>query len=250
MGITITKAIITILLISQIKAKKLRIVNTIITIFSFKSKRYNKLMILIVGLGNRGKKYQLTRHNIGFRVVDELRSSSHIATARVIDEFRKRNNFSDFRVSKKFGAEISEGILDGKKIIFAKPLTFINLSGKAVKKLIENWKLKIKNLIVIHDDIDLPLGKIKISKSRGAAGHKGVESVIKELRTKNFVRFRIGIKPKQYHRLVHGTVKNFVLQKFTKKEEKIVREVIKKTVEAIEIATKKGLDEAMTTYNK
>ena len=168
-------------------------------------------MILIVGLGNPGEKYKLTRHNIGFRTIDELES------------------------------------LNFKGVVLVKPKTFMNLSGKAVKKEIENYKLKIENLIVIHDDIDLPLGKIRISKNRGAAGHKGVESIIKELKTKNFIRFRIGICPK------NGKPKNpenFVLQKFNKEEEKIVKEVIKKTAEAIEFALKAGLEKAMSKYNK
>jgi len=190
---------------------------------------YNELMILIVGLGNPGKKYQDTRHNIGFGVIDKLQS------------------------------------LNLKKVILAKPKTFMNLSGKAVKSLIKKYKIPTANLWVIHDDIDLPLGKIRIVKNRGAAGHKGVESIIKELGTKNFVRFRIGICPKT------GKPKNiekFVLQKpreakpseagdetksqrpFNKDEEKIVREVIKKSAEAIEILLREGLEKAMNKFNE
>ena len=168
-------------------------------------------MFLIVGLGNPGKKYQKTRHNIGFRVVDEL------------------------------------GFLKNQHVVLAKPKTFMNRSGKAVKQLIRNQKAKIEDLIVFHDDIDLPLGKIRIVKNRGAAGHKGVESIIKELGTKNFIRFRIGICPKT------GKPKNpegFVLQKFNKDEEKIVKGVIQKTVEAVEFAFKNGLEKAMNEYNK
>jgi PTH1 family peptidyl-tRNA hydrolase len=167
-------------------------------------------MILVVGLGNSGKKYEKTRHNIGFRVIDQLQS------------------------------------LNLKKVILTKPQTFMNLSGRAVKSLIKKYKIPIPNLWVIHDDIDLPLGKIKIVKNRGSAGHKGVESIIKELKTKNFVRFRIGICPKT------GKPKNpekFVLQKFNKEEEKIIKEVIKKTAEAIEFSLKEGLEKAQSTYN-
>jgi len=168
-------------------------------------------MILIVGLGNPGKKFQKTRHNVGFRVIDELKS------------------------------------LNLKNVTLAKPKTFMNLSGKVVKKLIENCKLEIRNLIVIHDDLDLPLGKIRIVKNRGAAGHKGVESIIKELKTKNFVRLRIGIQPKT------GKPRNpekFVLQKFNKNEEGLVKEAIKKTAEAIEFSLKVGLAKTMSRYNK
>lgn len=133
-------------------------------------------MIIIVGLGNPGKKYQFTRHNIGFRIIDQLTP------------------------------------LTLERAVLAKPQTFMNLSGKTVKSLLKTYTLGPKNLIVIHDDIDLPLGKIRIVKNRGAGGHKGVESIIKELASKNFVRFRIGIKPKPYT-LTPKTLERFVLRK-------------------------------------
>jgi PTH1 family peptidyl-tRNA hydrolase len=168
-------------------------------------------MILIVGLGNPGKKYTKTRHNIGFRVIDQLQS------------------------------------LNLKKVILVKPKTFMNLSGKTVKLLVARYRLPVTNLWIIHDDIDLPLGKIRIVKNRGAAGHKGVESIIKELKSKNFIRCRIGIQPKSGR---PKNVERFVLQKFNKGEEKIVEEVIKKTAEAIEFSLKEGLEKAMSKYNK
>lgn len=182
-------------------------------------------MILIIGLGNPGKKYENTRHNVGFRVIDEL-------------EKRKLP----------------------KKVMLLKPLTFMNESGKAVKKIFLNLKSEILNLFVVHDDIDLPLGKIRISKNRGAGGHKGVESIINELKTKNFVRFRIGIKPVSnkipgLHPGIHlgatpvFSTENFVLKKFSKNEEKILKEVIAKTVEAIEFGLKEGIEKAMNKYN-
>jgi len=168
-------------------------------------------MILIVGLGNPGKKFQKTRHNLGFRVIDELKS------------------------------------LNLKNVTLAKPKTFMNLSGKAVKSLMTKYKVPPLNLWVIHDDIDLPLGKIRISKGRGAAGHKGVESIIRELKTKNFIRFRIGIQPKEFK---PKNVEKFVLQKFNKDEEELVKEAIKKTAEAIEFSLKVGLAKTMSRYNK
>ena len=216
-------------------------------------------MILLVGLGNPGKKYQNTRHNVGFRIVDN---------------FAKENNFPEFRLSKKFKALISEDTLHNKKILLAKPQTFMNDSGKSVRAIF-NFQFSIfnefsilqfsnKNLIIIHDDIDLPLGKIKITKNRGSAGHKGVQSIINELGTKNFLRFRIGIKPpkqslalfrdatgqaKQTDATVYRS-EDFVLRKFTKEEEKILKEIIKKTCQAIEMATKQGIEKAMAEYNK
>lgn len=182
---------------------------------------------LIVGLGNPGEKYKNTRHNVGFRIVDE---------------FAKENNFPEFRLSKKCNALISEK----EKIILAKPQTFMNESGKTIKKLSETRSLSI--LMVVHDDIDLPLGKIKIVKNQGAAGHKGVESIIKNSGTKNFIRFRIGIRPEQCHALAHSTEK-FVLQKFDREEEKVIKEIIKKTAEAIGLFLKEGLEKTMNEYN-
>jgi len=189
-------------------------------------------MILIIGLGNPGKKFERTRHSMGFTVVDE---------------FSRKNNFPEFKLTKKFLAEISEGQIAGEKVILAKPQTFMNESGKAVKKLVSSFKLHASSLFVIHDDIDLPLGKIRISKGRSSAGHKGVESIIKELCTKDFVRFRIGIKNQK---LGVNNAEKFVLEKFSKTEGKILKEVIQKTVEAIEMAINEDVEKAMNEYNK
>jgi PTH1 family peptidyl-tRNA hydrolase len=189
-------------------------------------------MFLIVGLGNPGKKYQNTRHNIGFRAVDEIATNFQ---------------FTIFSFQSIFNAKISKGKIANKKIILVKPQTFMNLSGKAVKILHTKYHIPYTKLLVLHDDIDLPLGKIRIVKNRGAAGHKGVESIIKELKSKNFVRFRIGICPKTSK---PKNPEKFVLQKFNKEEEKIVKEVIKKTVEAIEFSLKEGLEKAMQKYNR
>jgi PTH1 family peptidyl-tRNA hydrolase len=226
-------------------------------------------MIIIVGLGNPGKKFQKTRHNLGFMIVESLKL--------------KVKSFSDWKNNKKLLSEISEGEINGQKVILAKPQTFMNNSGKAVKKLISNiqnqstkqsfmlgraHKIMCSDLAsklwIVHDDIDLPLGKIRISIARGAAGHKGVQSIIDELGTKNFVRFKVGIQPKT------GKPKNlekFVLQKpsetkpsetgdetksqrpFNRKEEKILKEVIEKTCQAIEVAIKEGVEKTMQKFN-
>lgn len=175
-------------------------------------------MIIIVGLGNPGRKYKNTRHNLGFQV---------------IDEFTRENNFPEFRLSKKFNALVSENVINGKKIIFAKPQTFMNNSGKSVKALFSFYKPK--ELIIVHDDIDLPLGKIRISKNRGSAGHKGVESIIKEIGFKNFTRFRIGITPASA-KASAGKAKNiekYVLQKFNQEEEKIIKQVIQEVIKKL-----------------
>jgi len=161
-------------------------------------------MILIIGLGNPGQKYEKTRHNIGFRILDALKKS--------LDKARD------------------------KDVVLFKPQTFMNQSGKAVKKLLTSYKLQVTRIWVVHDDIDLPLGTIRISKNISSAGHKGVQSIIDELKSKNFARFRIGIRPK-------FTVdsEKFVLQKFTKQEEKVIEKVIEKAVEIIEESLKQGI---------
>ena len=155
--------------------------------------------MLIVGLGNPGQEYEDTPHNAGFMA---------------LDEFQKEYGFPDFKLSKKHFSLISEGILNGIKVVLAKPQTFMNNSGKAVASLkrLSFSKLNLfKELIVVHDDIDIPLGKIKVSKGSGSAGHKGVDSIIQSLRTKDFTRVRIGIQPTEGK---PNDVENFVLQKF------------------------------------
>lgn len=196
---------------------------------------------VIIGLGNPGKKYEKTRHNTGFRVVDVL---------------RKRYRFSQWEISEKYYAFISEGAIAGKKIVLAKPYTFMNNSGKAVKKIATNVRLTTSNLFVIHDDISLPLGVMRIVKNRGSAGHQGVKSIIKALGTKDFVRLRIGIDTKNAKKinLVRGGtpngIKDFVLQKFTPAEEKILKKIMLHAILAIELALTQGLARAMTEYNR
>lgn len=173
-------------------------------------------MILIVGLGNPGIKYKNTRHNIGFRV---------------LDEFQNENNFSDFEFSKKFNSLISDGTIKKKTILLAKPQTFMNNSGRSVKRLINFYKIKSSNLIVVHDDIDLVFETIRISEKRGSAGHKGVKSIIKELGTKDFTRLRIGIRNQK-----PGAKKNtekYVLEKFTEQEEQDLKKIIKQSSESL-----------------
>jgi len=188
-------------------------------------------MILLVGLGNPGEKYEKTRHNIGFRI---------------IDAFAEKNNFPAFKFAQKFNTFTAEENFAAKKILLAKPQTFMNNSGKAIQKIISFNKLPIPNLWVINDDIDLPIGKIKISKESGSAGHKGVESIISNLSSQSFIRFRIGVQPaKGKPKRVEG----FVIKNFSKDEEKIIPEIIGKAVSAIETALTDGLEKAMNLYN-
>ncbi|MEA3293014.1 MAG: aminoacyl-tRNA hydrolase [Patescibacteria group bacterium] len=188
-------------------------------------------MILIIGLGNPGKKYQNTRHNIGFQAIDEI---------------AKENDFSLFKFSKKGNALLSQGKIGNKKIILAKPQTFMNKSGIAVKNLACYYKVAPSEIWVIHDDIDLIFGKIKIQKNRGSAGHKGVQSIFNEIKTKNFIRFRIGIKQNAQEL---KNVEKFVLKKFEKKEEETLQKIIKKIKEIIGFSLKQGIEKAMSEFN-
>ena len=182
-------------------------------------------MFLIVGLGNPGIKYNNTRHNIGFKIVDA---------------FAKENGFPEFKLSKKYNSLISENIIDGKKIILAKPQTFMNNSGKAIKSIIDYLSLTFDNLIVVHDDIDIEIGKMKISENSRSAGHKGVQSIIDEIGTKDFERVRVGIKPIASNQQATETEK-FVLEKFTPDEKKILQNITTLSCDQIIKLIKNGI---------
>lgn len=188
--------------------------------------------LLIVGLGNPGEKYKDSPHNAGFLVVGELLQAYGL----------------ELRADKKLQSELAEL----KKIIFAKPMTFMNSSGDSVKKLATSYKLKAtSSLWLIHDDVDLELGKLKIVKNRGSAGHKGVESIIQKLGTKDFVRFRVGIRPKHLPQKRSKSLMNkFVVGKFTRAQDKIFRESIVKCKEAVVFALENDIEKAMGVYNQ
>ena len=189
-------------------------------------------MFLIIGLGNPGKKYQATRHNVGFAITEK---------------FAEKNNFPAFELSKKFNALVSEITLKNEKIILALPQTFMNNSGESAFSLSHFYKIYPQNIIIIHDDIDLPLGKIKISLDRGSAGHRGIESIIQKLGTKEFVRIRIGILPDKNKK--PEKPEKFVLKKFTKKESELLESTVKQTVNALDLFFKGGIEKAMNKYN-
>lgn len=190
-------------------------------------------MILIVGLGNPGEKYQQTRHNLGFMVVDAL--------ARKLFSLEKTR----WREEKKFNSLV---ISYQSLIILIKPQTFMNASGMAVAKLASFYKIDPERIWVIHDDVDLPLGKIKIRLGGAAAGHRGVESIIKELGTDQFTRFRLGIGHPGRGR--DAQVENYVLRGFDINEGTEARQSIKKAVKAIRVALKAGIEKAMNEFNQ
>src|SRR3989344_2456920 len=158
-------------------------------------------MKLIVGLGNPGTKYKDTWHNIGFITVD-LMQKKHLT------------EFPKFKKSAKLAAEVSQEVISKDKIVLAKPQTYMNKSGEAISAIARFYKIKPADVWVIHDDIDLPFGKIRISKNSSSAGHNGIKSVIEGLGTQEFVRFRIGIGPEEDLKI---PTDKYVLQKIDKK---------------------------------
>lgn len=186
-------------------------------------------MILIVGLGNPGEKYENTRHNAGFMVVDLL--------------LKKLNSVEDsvWEENKKFNCYLAKA---GKEIILVKPSSFMNASGEVVSKLVNFYKVSNFGLFVVHDDLDLPLGKIKVSFGHGSAGHKGVESIIQKIGSNNFVRVRVGIGA---DKKVDG--EKFVLFDFEEAEEPKLRKAVKKAVDAVVLILKDGAERAANRYN-
>lgn len=194
-------------------------------------------VIFIVGLGNPGERYQNTPHNAGFSAVDEL---------------ARRFEFGDFAM-RPDGILIAQKEFSGKKIILAKPQMLMNNSGKALARLFNYSKIRQKksypDLWVVNDDLDIPLGKIKISQNRGAAGHKGVQSIIDHLKTKNFVRFRVGIAPKTAAAKKIPAEK-FVLKKFAVANEAEFEKSVALVISAIETALAQGIEKSATEYNQ
>ncbi|MEI6266649.1 MAG: aminoacyl-tRNA hydrolase [bacterium] len=180
-------------------------------------------MKLIVGLGNPGKEYIGTRHNFGFATVDNL-----------ADKYD-----GDFKLEKKFKAEICEIIVSGEKIKLLKPQTFMNLSGEAIQSVMSYFNINTEHLWVAYDDIDLELGVVRVRQGGSSAGHKGVKSIIECIGTDEFARFRMGIKTKECDNI---PTEAFVLQKFTKDEEALAQEVVTKTVSEIEKALAEGIE--------
>lgn len=177
-------------------------------------------MKIIVGLGNPGKKYNQTRHNIGFEIVDKIQS-----------EF-KEYNFTQWSKNKKFQAETCEGFCNDEKIILAKPYTFMNESGQAVQALMNFYKIPPLDLIVIHDDLDLELGKIKIQKNISSAGHNGIKSIIEKTGTQMFWRVRIGIAKSDKQK--QGETAKFVLNKFNLLEKIKIKKITRQAIEEIQ----------------
>ena len=187
-------------------------------------------MYIIVGLGNPGRQYQNTRHNIGFDVIDAIADKNHITVGE-----------------KKHKALIGKGFVGGQKVVLVKPQTYMNLSGESVREVIDFYKVDEKNeLIVISDDISLDVGQIRIRKKGSAGGHNGLKNIILHLGHDEFQRVRMGVgeKPEGYDLV------DYVLGHFPKEEREIMDESAGRAVGAIEVMITDGADAAMNLYNK
>ena len=185
-------------------------------------------MKLIVGLGNPGERYEQTRHNAGFWVVDALAQRLKIGLN-----------------SKKLQSIIAEGHYNRKTIVLAKPQTYMNLSGLAVRQLVDYWQVGLEDLLVIHDDLDLPAYRIRLKRGGGSGGHRGVASIIHNLESENFARLKIGIgRPAE-----SIPVEDFVLSKLSTDEQKSYQEVVQRCAEAAAVWVSSGIEQAMSQYN-
>ena len=190
---------------------------------------------IIVGLGNPGSEYSRNRHNVGFMCVNRL--------ARDIGA----------RFDKKEGlARTAHGSIGGIRVILARPQTYMNLSGRAVTGLLGKYRLSMGNLIVIHDDIDLRLGKLKIKQGGRSAGHHGVESIICSLDGEDFIRVRIGVgRPELDSKAERqSAVVDFVLDDFSETEARVLEEALPRAVEAVKTILTEGVEAAMNKYNR
>jgi PTH1 family peptidyl-tRNA hydrolase len=183
---------------------------------------------LIIGLGNPGKRYRLTKHNVGFRVVDRFAEKKGIKLKR--------------RLGK---VQAGEGRIGAERFMIARPLTYMNRSGSVVKKLIRELEIPLDHVVVVHDDLDLGCGRIKIKDGGGHGGHKGVSSIIEQVGSPDFLRVKVGIdKPQKPD---EGT--DYVLAPFDHEQIPLIEESVEQASEAIEAIIESGKARAMSLYN-
>lgn len=186
-------------------------------------------MKMIVGLGNPGRKYESTRHNIGFRVIDELMDRWNVTS-----------------MQSKMNGEFAVVHRPEGKVLLVKPMTYMNLSGECVRPLMDYYSIEPKDVIVLYDDLDLPLGRLRLRQRGSAGGHNGMKSLIQHLGTERFSRIRIGID-----RPTNGmTIVDYVLASFRKDEEDDVVQVIQQAAAACEESVGRPFLEVMNTYNQ
>lgn len=184
-------------------------------------------MKLIVGLGNPGREYEGTRHNCGFMVIDKLAEKLNVS----VDQ----NKFKGLYVKFKY---------HGDDVILLKPQTYMNLSGESVSTLMQFFKIEIEDLLVIYDDLDMPVGKLRLRKTGSAGGHNGIKNIIAHLNSQDFKRIRVGIDRHKYMKVV-----DYVLSRFTKEETDAINQGIENAVNAIIDYLDHGFDYIMNRYN-
>ncbi len=185
--------------------------------------------VMIVGLGNPGREYRETRHNVGFMVVDRLADKHGIKLTRVQNK-----------------AIVGNGYIGGVKVILVKPQTYMNLSGQAVSALVRYYKIQLQDLIVAHDDVDLPFGVIRMRPGGGSAGQKGVASIIKLLGSQDFSRLRMGVgRPPG-----RMDAAAYVLQNFAAAEHEFLQNFLDRAVGAMDCFLQDGLEAAMNRFNQ
>lgn len=197
-------------------------------------------MKLIIGLGNPGEKYANTRHNLGFMAVDKLASSVQGVA-------------SSWKYQEKFKSEICSLTLTPYPLTLVKPQTYMNNSGIAVKALVDYFKVSLEDVIIVYDELDLPLGKIKVRMGGSGAGHHGIESIMNYLGDDKFIRVRLGIGNTKTqlaeHKGEHINVDHFVTEEFKSDEKSKVKHMLKQAEAALDILLKKGLSEAQSQFN-
>lgn len=186
-------------------------------------------MKLIVGLGNPGKQYDQTRHNIGFMVIDAIADRLHISLDQA-----------------KFKGIYGVGHINGEKVFLLKPLTYMNLSGESIGALMNFYQIDTEDLLVIYDDLDFPVGKIRLRQRGSAGGHNGIKSTIAHIGTQQFNRIRVGI-----NRPSNGmTITDYVLGRFTKDEQELIKPAVERSADACEEWLEKPFLQVMNTYNQ
>lgn len=192
-------------------------------------------MKLVVGLGNPGKEYAASRHNIGFRCID------HFASRHGIEVRRRKGK-----------ALVGDGAVNGARVVLAKPQTYMNASGESVSELLRTYGVKPQDLLVVYDDLDLPSGRVRIRPDGGAGGHHGMESIIARIGTQDFPRIRVGIgRPEGPGNAGEsGDTIGYVLGRCSPRESKLVEEAVAQVSEAILVIVTEGLEKAMNRFNR
>jgi len=183
-------------------------------------------MWVIAGLGNPGKKYSRTRHNIGFMVVEEVARRHSI-------------NLKDRK-----GYVFGKGSIDAHPLLIVKPLLYMNLSGPIIKKILRRFSIVPEHLITVYDDLDIQIGKLKIKKKGSSGGHKGIESIIQHISSQEFVRLKVGIGREE-----GIPAEDYVLSKFKRRELPVIKQMIHKAADSVEIIVTDGVDRAMNIFN-